>query len=60
MLAVGMTNGVLSVKHRKHSEDKQEATDRKRRGPAYRVFVKGKNYMPKQVCFKSMLGVQLI
>ncbi|XP_062860577.1 U3 small nucleolar RNA-associated protein 15 homolog [Trichomycterus rosablanca] len=48
MLAVGMTNSVLSVRHRKHSEDKQDVSARKRRGPSYRVFVKGKNYMPKQ------------
>ncbi|XP_062404127.1 U3 small nucleolar RNA-associated protein 15 homolog [Sardina pilchardus] len=47
VLAVGMTNGVLSVRHRKSSEEKQEA-DKKRRGPAYRVFVKGRNYVPKQ------------
>ncbi|MCI4379567.1 hypothetical protein PGIGA_G00229640 [Pangasianodon gigas] len=48
MVAVGMANGVLSVRHRKHSEDKQEVVSRRRRGPAYRVFVKGKNYVPKQ------------
>ncbi|XP_076848975.1 U3 small nucleolar RNA-associated protein 15 homolog [Brachyhypopomus gauderio] len=48
VVAVGMTNGVLSVRHRKHSEDKQEMVGRRRRGPAYRVFVKGKNYVPKQ------------
>lgn len=47
MIAVGMTNGVLSVRHRKHA-DKQEVTSKKKRGPAYRVFVKGKNYTPKQ------------
>ncbi|KAL2093536.1 hypothetical protein ACEWY4_010848 [Coilia grayii] len=47
ILAVGMTNGVLSVRHRKASEEKQEV-ERKRRGPAYRVFVKGRNYIPKQ------------
>lgn len=49
MVAVGMANGVLSVRHKKHNEDKQEVAVRKRRGPAYRVFVKGKNYVPKQV-----------
>ncbi|KAK2848448.1 hypothetical protein Q7C36_010130 [Tachysurus vachellii] len=48
MVAVGMANGVLSVRHRKHNEDKQEVVSRRRRGPAYRVFVKGKNYVPKQ------------
>ncbi|XP_006627225.1 U3 small nucleolar RNA-associated protein 15 homolog [Lepisosteus oculatus] len=47
-IVVGMTNGVLNVKHRKHPEEKQEAASRKRRRPAYRFFVKGKNYMPKQ------------
>lgn len=47
VLAVGMTNGVLSVRHRKPSEEKQQV-ERKRRGPSYRVFVKGRNYVPKQ------------
>ncbi|XP_066540951.1 U3 small nucleolar RNA-associated protein 15 homolog [Hoplias malabaricus] len=47
VIAVGMTNGVLSVRHRKHTEDKQEVLGKKRRTPTYRVFIKGKNYMPK-------------
>ncbi|XP_053147248.1 U3 small nucleolar RNA-associated protein 15 homolog [Hemicordylus capensis] len=48
MLVVGMTSGILNVKHRKHEE--REAFHRKRR-PAYRTFVKGRNYMPKQEDF---------
>lgn len=47
-IAVGMTNGVLSIKHRKSPEDKQEVSSKPRRRPSYRVFVKGKNYVPKQ------------
>lgn len=47
VLAVGMTNGVLSVRHRRHPKDK-ETTSRRRRGPSYRVFVKGKNFVPRQ------------
>ncbi|XDV29159.1 hypothetical protein PO909_032312 [Leuciscus waleckii] len=47
-VAVGMTNGVLSVRHRKHKEEKETLTDRRRRGPVYRVNVKGKNFGPKQ------------
>ncbi|KAJ8405673.1 hypothetical protein AAFF_G00316530 [Aldrovandia affinis] len=50
-LVVGMTNGVLSVKHRKSPEEKSEASSKKRRRPAYRVFVKGRNYAPKQEDF---------
>ncbi|XP_017320973.2 U3 small nucleolar RNA-associated protein 15 homolog [Ictalurus punctatus] len=52
MVAVGMANGVLSIRHRKHSEDKQVVAVRRRRGPAYRVFIKGKNYSPKQDDFQ--------
>uniref|UniRef100_A0A8D0BFP5 U3 small nucleolar RNA-associated protein 15 homolog n=1 Tax=Salvator merianae TaxID=96440 RepID=A0A8D0BFP5_SALMN len=48
-LVVGMTNGILNVKHRKH-EGEREPLHRRRR-PAYRTFVKGKNYMPKQEDF---------
>ncbi|KAM9810732.1 U3 small nucleolar RNA-associated protein 15 homolog [Neosynchiropus ocellatus] len=44
-IAVGMTNGILSVKHRKNPEDSKEV---QRRRPTYRVYVKGKNYVPKQ------------
>ncbi|XP_070599246.1 U3 small nucleolar RNA-associated protein 15 homolog [Erythrolamprus reginae] len=44
-LVVGMTNGILNVKHRK-PEAVKEVLHRRR--PAYRTFVKGKNYLPKQ------------
>ncbi|KAG8130979.1 hypothetical protein E2320_017576 [Naja naja] len=44
-LVVGMTNGILNVKHRKHEGVKEVL---RRRRPAYRTFVKGKNYLPKQ------------
>uniref|UniRef100_T1E5L8 U3 small nucleolar RNA-associated protein 15 homolog n=1 Tax=Crotalus horridus TaxID=35024 RepID=T1E5L8_CROHD len=44
-LVVGMTNGILNVKHRKHEGEKEVLH---RRRPAYRTFVKGKNYLPKQ------------
>ncbi|KAL4617545.1 hypothetical protein GN956_G21502 [Arapaima gigas] len=47
-IVVGMTNGVLSVKHKKHTQDQKPAGSGSKRRPAYRVFVKGKNYMPKQ------------
>ncbi|KAF7250296.1 hypothetical protein EYD10_03822, partial [Varanus komodoensis] len=47
-LVVGMTNGILNVKHRKHEGEKEHL---QRRGPAYRTFVKGRNYMPKQEDF---------
>ncbi|CAL8249154.1 unnamed protein product [Merluccius merluccius] len=46
-IVVGMTNGVLSIKHKKSPEDSKGAVQQKRQ-PAYRVFVKGKNYVPKQ------------
>lgn len=50
-IVVGMTNGILSVKHRK-SEAKKDSLPRRRR-PAYRTFIKGKNYMKQRVftCF---------
>ncbi|KAL7988946.1 hypothetical protein Chor_007865 [Crotalus horridus] len=44
-VVVGMTNGILNVKHRKHEGEKEVLH---RRRPAYRTFVKGKNYLPKQ------------
>ncbi|CAO2592851.1 U3 small nucleolar RNA-associated protein 15 homolog [Lemmus lemmus] len=44
-IVVGMTNGILSVKHRK-SESKKEPLPRRR--PAYRTFIKGKIYMKQQ------------
>ncbi|XP_061623530.1 U3 small nucleolar RNA-associated protein 15 homolog [Phyllopteryx taeniolatus] len=47
-IAVGMTNGILSIKHRKTPEESNELSGQHRRRPAYRVFVKGKNYIPKQ------------
>lgn len=47
MIVVGMTNGVLNIRHRKEDEEKQESVPKKRR-PAYRYFVKGKDYVPKQ------------
>ncbi|KAM4808905.1 U3 small nucleolar RNA-associated protein 15 homolog [Rhinophrynus dorsalis] len=47
MIVVGMTNGVLSIKHRKHEEKKPSQAAAKRH-PRYRMFVKGKDYMPKQ------------
>uniref|UniRef100_A0A8C9LEV3 U3 small nucleolar RNA-associated protein 15 homolog n=1 Tax=Pavo cristatus TaxID=9049 RepID=A0A8C9LEV3_PAVCR len=46
-IIVGMTNGVLNVKHRKPEESKEKP--QKKRQPAYRTYVKGRNYMPKQV-----------
>ncbi|NXA31987.1 UTP15 protein, partial [Eudromia elegans] len=48
-IVVGMTNGVLNVKHRKPEESKVKAQNKRR--PAYRTFVKGRNYMPKQEDF---------
>ncbi|KAL0167642.1 hypothetical protein M9458_035864, partial [Cirrhinus mrigala] len=48
VVAVGMTNGVLSIRHRRHKKDKETLTSRRRRGPSYRVFVKGKNFVPRQ------------
>uniref|UniRef100_A0A8C5KIF2 U3 small nucleolar RNA-associated protein 15 homolog n=1 Tax=Jaculus jaculus TaxID=51337 RepID=A0A8C5KIF2_JACJA len=45
-IVVGMTNGILSVKHRK-SEAKKDSLPRRRR-PAYRTFIKGKNYMKQR------------
>ncbi|XP_075035928.1 U3 small nucleolar RNA-associated protein 15 homolog [Mixophyes fleayi] len=44
MVVVGMTNGVLNVKHRKQEEKKPNTKTH----PRYRMFVKGKDYMPKQ------------
>uniref|UniRef100_A0A8C3F1G1 U3 small nucleolar RNA-associated protein 15 homolog n=1 Tax=Chrysemys picta bellii TaxID=8478 RepID=A0A8C3F1G1_CHRPI len=48
-IVVGMTNGVLNVRHRKHEESKERFPKKKR--PGYRTFVKGRNYMPKQEDF---------
>ncbi|XP_056457669.1 U3 small nucleolar RNA-associated protein 15 homolog [Gadus chalcogrammus] len=46
-VVVGMTNGILSIKHKRTPEDSKGAVQQKRQ-PAYRIFVKGKNYVPKQ------------
>lgn len=48
-IVVGMTNGILSIKHRKSADESAKNSSQKKRRPAYRVFVKGKNYFPKQV-----------
>ncbi|XP_044131986.1 U3 small nucleolar RNA-associated protein 15 homolog [Bufo gargarizans] len=47
MIVVGMTNSVLNVKHRKPEEKKSNEPVAKKR-PRYRMFVKGKDYVPKQ------------
>ncbi|KAM3611270.1 uncharacterized protein V6R79_015797 [Siganus canaliculatus] len=47
-IVVGMTNGILSIKHKKSTEESKEISTQQRRRPSYRVFVKGKNYVPKQ------------
>lgn len=47
-IVVGMTNSIMSVKYRKSPEQTKETSSQHRRRPAYRVFVKGKNYTPKQ------------
>ncbi|XP_054630152.1 U3 small nucleolar RNA-associated protein 15 homolog [Dunckerocampus dactyliophorus] len=47
-IVVGMTNGILSIKHRKNPEESKELSSQQRRRPSYRVFVRGKNYVPKQ------------
>ncbi|CAL1614903.1 unnamed protein product [Knipowitschia caucasica] len=47
-IVVGMTNGILSIKHRKGPEDSKPGPSLQRRRPTYRVFVKGKNFIPKQ------------
>lgn len=52
-IVVGMTNGILSIKHRKSAEESTESSSQQRRRPSYRVFVKGKNYFPKQVLVLS-------
>ncbi|CAM9153902.1 unnamed protein product [Bubo scandiacus] len=48
-IVIGMTNGVLNVKHRKPEERKVKS--QKKRQPAYRTYVKGRTYMPKQEDF---------
>ncbi|KAH0628032.1 hypothetical protein JD844_008695 [Phrynosoma platyrhinos] len=51
ILIVGMTNGILNVKHRKREGAKELLN--KRRRPVYRTFVKGRNYMPKEAHGKN-------
>ncbi|XP_075447863.1 U3 small nucleolar RNA-associated protein 15 homolog [Ascaphus truei] len=48
MIVVGMTNGVLNIKHRKHEEKKLIQPAPRKKHPRSRVFVRGKDYMPKQ------------
>lgn len=55
-IVVGMTNGILSVKHKKSPDESKGSTGQTRRQPSYRVFVKGKNYVPKQVCLTNLIG----
>ncbi|XP_061585477.1 U3 small nucleolar RNA-associated protein 15 homolog [Cololabis saira] len=47
-IVVGMTNSILSIKHRKSPEESEEISGLQRRRPSQRGFVKGKNYVPKQ------------
>lgn len=51
-IVVGMTNGILNIKHRKSPEETKELFGKQKRSPSYRVFVKGKNYVPKQASNK--------
>lgn len=53
-----MTNGVLNVKHRKPEESKEKS--QKKRQPAYRTYVKGRNYMPKQVGHSEQVFTEAI
>ncbi|PIO31052.1 hypothetical protein AB205_0006580, partial [Aquarana catesbeiana] len=59
MIVVGMTNGVLNIKHRKPEEKKPNELPA-RKHPRYRVFVRGKDYMPKQVQRDSPIRVHTI
>lgn len=47
-IVVGMTNGILNIKHRKTPGESKEASGQQRRRPSYRVFMKRKNFVPKQ------------
>ncbi|KAL6113738.1 utp15 [Pungitius sinensis] len=47
-IVVGMTNNILSIRHRKSPEESKGVPGQQRRRPSYRVSVKGKNYAPKQ------------
>lgn len=53
-----MTNGVLNVKHRKPEESKEKS--QKKRQPAYRTYVKGRNYMPKQVRWSEEMYLEAL
>uniref|UniRef100_UPI00398F5BC3 U3 small nucleolar RNA-associated protein 15 homolog n=1 Tax=Pristiophorus japonicus TaxID=55135 RepID=UPI00398F5BC3 len=46
-IVVGMTNSVLNIQHRKRKEKKLEFASKKK-GPSYKYFIKGKDYMPKK------------
>nr|XP_033785155.1 U3 small nucleolar RNA-associated protein 15 homolog isoform X1 [Geotrypetes seraphini] len=48
IIIIGMTNSVFNVRHRKPEGKKESTSKRSKRRPAYRFFVKGKDYMPKQ------------
>uniref|UniRef100_A0A8C5GXV6 U3 small nucleolar RNA-associated protein 15 homolog n=1 Tax=Gouania willdenowi TaxID=441366 RepID=A0A8C5GXV6_GOUWI len=56
-IVVGMTNSVLSIKHKKSPSESKDSTSQQRRRPSYRMFVKGKNYIPKQDDF--LVGKQV-
>ncbi|XP_061674200.1 U3 small nucleolar RNA-associated protein 15 homolog [Syngnathoides biaculeatus] len=47
-IAVGMTDGILSIKHRKTPDESNELSGQQRQQPAHRAVVKGRNYIPKQ------------
>uniref|UniRef100_A0A8C7ZVI1 U3 small nucleolar RNA-associated protein 15 homolog n=1 Tax=Oryzias sinensis TaxID=183150 RepID=A0A8C7ZVI1_9TELE len=47
-IVVGMTNSILSIKHRKPSEEAKETAGHQRRRPSYRVYAHRKSYVPKQ------------
>ncbi|XP_033120672.1 U3 small nucleolar RNA-associated protein 15 homolog [Anneissia japonica] len=49
-LAVGMADGLLSIKHRKQVEKRKEKAKSKRTGPgsSYQYYVKGHMFQPKQ------------
>ncbi|KAL0978929.1 hypothetical protein UPYG_G00177960 [Umbra pygmaea] len=47
-VVVGMTDGILSVKHQKSPEEKKEVGGKPKRRPVFRVFVKGRNNVPKK------------
>ncbi|NXU51743.1 UTP15 protein, partial [Turnix velox] len=57
-IVVGMTNGVLNIKHRKPEERKENSE--KKRQPAYRTHVKGKTCTPKREDFCASKPVKNI